>query len=82
MKPVIIIPNEEYKITLVTEDFKEYINNAYESGFQDGYEKGKNEKEPYYYMPTTYRDINEIKDDDLVKRLKNASTKVTLQNEI
>ena len=75
MKPVIIIPNEEHKITLVTEDFKEYINDAYESGFQDGYEKGKNEKEPYYYIP-------KIKDDDLVKRLKNATTKVTLQNEV
>lgn len=75
MKPVIIIPNREYKITLVTEDFKKYINDAYESGFQDGYEKAKNEKEPYYYIP-------KIKDDDLVKRLKNETTRMTLQNEV
>ena len=75
MKPVIIIPNREYKITLVTEDFKKYINDAYESGFQDGYEKGKNEKEPYYYIP-------KIKDDDFVKRLKNETTRMTLQNEV
>ena len=57
MKPIIIIPNKEEEITLKTKDFENYIFNAYSSGYDEGYEKGKNEiQQPFI----TYRDFNKI----------------------
>lgn len=57
MSPIIIIPDSQEEITLKTEDFKKYISDAYYSGYNEGYEKGKNEKP----IPAiTYRDINKI----------------------
>lgn len=44
MSPIIIIPEEKETITLKTEDFKKYISDAYHSGYNEGYDKGKNEK--------------------------------------
>ena len=44
MNPIIIIPEEKETITLKTEDFKKYISDAYYSGYNEGYDKGKNEK--------------------------------------
>ena len=43
MSPIIIIPEEKETITLKTEDFKKYISDAYYSGYNEGYDKGKNE---------------------------------------
>lgn len=45
MSPIIIIPEEKETITLKTEDFKKYISDAYYSGYNEGYDKGKNEKQ-------------------------------------
>ncbi len=44
MSPIIIIPEEKETITLKTEDLKKYISDAYDSGYNEGYDKGKNEK--------------------------------------
>lgn len=44
MSPIIIITEEKETITLKTEDFKKYISDAYYSGYNEGYDKGKNEK--------------------------------------
>lgn len=57
MSPIIIIPNSQEEITLKTDDFKKYVTDAYYSGFNEGYEKGKNEiKQPF----VTYRDFEKI----------------------
>lgn len=54
MSPIVIIPEEKETITLKTEDFRKYISDAYYSGYNEGYEKGKNENK----MPSvTYRGI-------------------------
>ncbi len=56
MSPIIIIPEEKETITLKTEDFKKYISDAYYSGYNEGYEKGKNEPK----IPSiTYRGLGE-----------------------
>ena len=36
MKPIIIIPTTDGKITLTKEEFEEYITKAYEAGKEDG----------------------------------------------
>lgn len=57
MSPIIIIPKETSEITMPVEEFKKYINDAYNGGYQEGYEKGKNEKP---YPTTTFRDFEKI----------------------
>jgi hypothetical protein len=43
MRPIFIIPEQRFKdgegnecLTVLREDFEKYINDAYDSGFQDG----------------------------------------------
>ena len=74
MSPIIIIPEEKETITLKTEDFKKYIADAYYSGYNEGYDKGKNEKP----VPNiTYRGFGDnipVSCDDTIK--------VTLLNKV
>ena len=79
MSPIIIIPEEKETITLKTEDFKKYISDAYYSGYNEGYEKGKNEqKQPI----VTYRGFGEtipVNCDDTVRLLNNIGNKSELK---
>lgn len=79
MSPIIIIPEEKETITLKTEDFKKYISDAYYSGYNEGYEKGKNEqKQPI----VTYRGFGEtipVSCDDTVRLLNNIGNKSELK---
>ena len=74
MSPIIIITEEKETITLKTEDFKKYISDAYCSGYNEGYDKGKNEKP----VPNiTYRGFGDpipVTCDDM--------TRVTLLNKV
>lgn len=74
MSPIIIIPEEKETITLKTEDFKKYISDAYYSGYNEGYEKGKNEKP----VPNiTYRGFG-----DAIPVSCDDTTRVTLLNKV
>ena len=81
MNPIIIIPDEKETITLKTEVFKKYISDAYYSGYNDGYDKGKNEKlvpnityrgfgntTPFPYDDTTSVTLNNVNNNELLKR--------------
>ena len=74
MSPIIIIPEEKETITLKTEDFKKYISDAYYSGYNEGYDKGKNEK----LTPNiTYRGFG-----DTIPVSYDDTTRVTLLNKV
>ena len=81
MSPIIIIPDEKETITLKTEVFKKYISDAYYSGYNDGYDKGKNEKlvpityrgfgdtaTPIFSYDTTTATFNKVDNNELLKR--------------
>lgn len=74
MSPIIIISEEKETITLKTEDFKKYISDAYYSGYNEGYDKGKNEKP----VPNiTYRGFG-----DTIPVSCDDTTRVTLLNKV
>ena len=60
MSPIVIIPNSQDEVTIKTEDFKKMVNDAYYSGYNDGFEKGKVEGKSGAFQPTiTYRGIGD-----------------------
>ena len=67
MSPIIIIPEEKETITLKTEDFKKYISDAYYSGYNEGYDKGKNEKPVSNITYRGFGDITPISCDDTTR---------------
>lgn len=81
MNPIIIIPDEKETITLKTEAFKKYISDAYYSGYNDGYDKGKNEKPvpnityrgfgdtatPIFSYDTTTATFNKVDNNELLR---------------
>lgn len=74
MSPIIIIHEEKETITLKTEDFKKYISDAYYSGYNEGYDKGKNEKP----VPNiTYRGLG-----DAIPVSYDDTARVTLLNKV
>lgn len=74
MSPIIIIPEEKETITLKTEDFKKYISDAYYNGYNEGYDKGKNEKPVPNITYRGFGDAIPISCDD--------TTRVTLLNKV
>lgn len=81
MSPIIIITEEKETITLKTEDFKKYISDAYYSGYNEGYDKGKNEKP----VPNiTYRGFggSEFPVGDPIPVTCDDTTRVTLLNKV
>ena len=74
MSPIIIISEEKETITLKTEDFKKYISDAYYSGYNEGYDKGKNEKPVPNITYRSFGDTIPVSCDD--------TTRVTLLNKV
>ena len=53
MKPIVIYPkNDGDKVTLNKKDFEEYLRQAYDAGYSDGYNAGKNNN--WWNTPITY----------------------------
>jgi len=57
MKPIIIYLDKSDKVVLTKKEFEEYIKEAYDQGYNCGYNDGKK----WYYTPFsyTYRDSNQ-----------------------
>ena len=54
MKPIIIYPGESgNKITMTRKEFEDYINKAYQSGYDQGYAEGKKTYWSYPWYNTT-----------------------------
>lgn len=54
MKPIIIYMSQTFdKVVLKKEEFDEYIHNAYNEGYSDGYSAGQGMKVYYPYYPYT-----------------------------
>lgn len=56
MKPIVIYPkNDGEKVTLTKKDFEEYLRQAYDSGYSDGYANGRSTN--WWTTPITYPTI-------------------------
>ena len=59
MKPIVIYPNsKDNKITLTKEEFEDYLKQAYDTGYSDGYAAGKSMN--WINTPITYPTTNPI----------------------
>ena len=53
MRPIVILyPSKDNKISLTKEDFEEYLRQAYDAGYSDGYNAGKNNN--WWNTPITW----------------------------
>ena len=56
MKPIVIYPkNDGDKVTLNRKDFEEYLRQAYDAGYADGYAAGRTTN--WWTTPITYPSI-------------------------
>jgi len=53
MRPIVILyPSKDNKISLTKEDFEGYLRQAYDAGYSDGYNAGKNDN--WWNKPITW----------------------------
>ena len=76
MKPIVIYPkNDGDKFTLNKNDFEEYLRQAYDAGYSDGYNAGKNSN--WWNTPITYPTTNPIQWTNTTPNIVPDYTKIT-----
>ena len=59
MKPIVIYPtNKDDKIHLTKQEFEDYLKQAYDSGYADGYNTGRTTVNQWWTTPVTVPTTN------------------------